>query len=68
MYSTPTLLILSSRPRLVTERFRFVDEHDGDVILDRVSEPAGFAIEGFILDPVKQITPAPGTDKDLEEF
>ncbi len=67
-HCTPVDPCLSRRPRSIAQRLRVINEHDGNIIDDRVTETTLLAIEGAFFRPVTQFTPAPGTDQDLEEF
>jgi hypothetical protein len=68
IHSTPVDPCLSRRPRSIAQRLRVINEHDGNIINNRITETTLPAIEGALFRPVTQLTPAPGTDQDLEEF
>ncbi len=51
-----------------SERLGFVDEHDGDAVLDRVHEAAGSADQRLGRLAILELAFAPGADENLQQL
>ncbi len=56
------------RAKARLESLGFIDQHDGDVVLDSIAQPAPFTGEGLFGLPVCKLASALGADEDLEQF